>query len=464
MAENERKVSYLLNLLGRKRTAKETEDDTPLDSDSDYEDMIATTPISHKANLIESIAKSHTSFDPSLSSVTDDYDSQTTIVQDETEDLILESFKEHPDLAFNYSGHKKYIEKSLNAKLPAGYFVLDPNHPWMMYWLYNALNVITIDDEIEARFAELVDAKISSCIIDNGLNGIAGGANQLGHVAATYAGILALVSTKNYEVLTILRPNLYRWYLSLKREDGSFSMHVDGESDTRSTYCVLVVCSLLNMLTPEITQGTLEWLNRCQTYEGGFAGTPDTEAHGGYTFCAVASYFLLFADKAEFHTSKSFNLASLIRWSVQRQYQVEGGVSGRTNKLVDACYSFWIGALFPLLESISNDIELFNRDGLRNYILRCAQADQGGFRDKPGKLVDFYHTNYTLCGLSICEHLVGLTDQQGEDPLAFNFKVRGAIEKVHTKPVNPVFGLPIEVINEARINLNVREGVERLRI
>lgn len=32
---------------------------------------------------------------------------------------------------------------------------------------------------------------------------------------------------------------------------------------------------------------------RCQTYEGGFGGTPGSEAHGGYTFCAVAGLAIL---------------------------------------------------------------------------------------------------------------------------------------------------------------------------
>ena len=32
---------------------------------------------------------------------------------------------------------------------------------------------------------------------------------------------------------------------------------------------------------------------RCQTYEGGFGGTPCTEAHGGYTFCCVSALKLL---------------------------------------------------------------------------------------------------------------------------------------------------------------------------
>jgi len=32
--------------------------------------------------------------------------------------------------------------------------------------------------------------------------------------------------------------------------------------------------------------------------------------------------------------------------------QFEGGFQGRTNKLVDCCYSFWQGAMFPILHSI----------------------------------------------------------------------------------------------------------------
>lgn len=34
-------------------------------------------------------------------------------------------------------------------------------------------------------------------------------------------------------------------------------------------------------------------MNRCQSYEGGFGSNPGSEAHGGYTFCAVASLSIL---------------------------------------------------------------------------------------------------------------------------------------------------------------------------
>lgn len=30
----------------------------------------------------------------------------------------------------------------------------------------------------------------------------------------------------------------------------------------------------------------------------------------------------------------------------------EGGFQGRTNKLVDGCYSFWQGAAFPLIYTL----------------------------------------------------------------------------------------------------------------
>lgn len=44
----------------------------------------------------------------------------------------------------------------------------------------------------------------------------------------------------------------------------------------------------------------------------------------------------------------------LYRWAVNMQgIPIEGGgFKGRTNKLVDGCYSWWVGGLFPLLEDV----------------------------------------------------------------------------------------------------------------
>lgn len=45
----------------------------------------------------------------------------------------------------------------------------------------------------------------------------------------------------------------------------------------------------------------------------------------------------------------ALDLNRLEAWASARQAAVEGGFCGRTGKLADGCYSFWQGALFPLL-------------------------------------------------------------------------------------------------------------------
>lgn len=40
------------------------------------------------------------------------------------------------------------------------------------------------------------------------------------------------------------------------------------------------------------------------------------------------------------------------RWSINKQMQFEGGFQGRTNKLVDGCYSFWCGAIMPIVQAL----------------------------------------------------------------------------------------------------------------
>jgi protein farnesyltransferase subunit beta len=89
----------------------------------------------------------------------------------------------------------------------------------------------------------------------------------------------------------------------------------------------------------------------------------------------------------------------LLSWLSARQYAPEGGFSGRTNKLVDGCYSHWVGSCWPLIQSALDGPQpasgperpsigsLFSREGLMHYVLCCCQWKQGGLRDKPGKYV-----------------------------------------------------------------------------
>lgn len=78
---------------------------------------------------------------------------------------------------------------------------------------------------------------------------------------------------------------------------------------------------------------------------------------------------------------------------------MEGGFNGRTNKLVDGCYAFWIGALFPIINN-TMAVDLFNTskyvfiffsclESLQKYIINCCQNKFGGLRDKVDMYIHF---------------------------------------------------------------------------
>lgn len=106
--------------------------------------------------------------------------------------------------------------------------------------------------------------------------------------------------------------------------------------------------SLTNMLTPELISGVADYvikyillllyLNRCQSYEGGFSAVPGTETHAGYTYCGAAALALL-------NELDKCNVDSLEEWVCNCQTTFEGGFRGRLNKLVDNCYSHWQAAV-----------------------------------------------------------------------------------------------------------------------
>merc|ERR1719486_1510232 len=120
----------------------------------------------------------------------------------------------------------------------------------------------------------------------------------------------------------------------------------------RGTYCAIAVASMLNILTDELIEGVPEYVARCQNWEGGISGEAGLEAHGGYAYCGLAALCII--GKAD-----ALDLHALLNWACHRQMSLEGGFQGRTNKLVDSCYSFWQGALFPLLH------EAFRQKGVQ---------------------------------------------------------------------------------------------------
>ncbi|KAK9239015.1 terpenoid cyclases/protein prenyltransferase alpha-alpha toroid [Lipomyces kononenkoae] len=349
--------------------------------------------------------------------------------------------------------HADFLTIPMSFQLPPNYTGLDASKPWLVYWPLQALGILDPDsltDDILSR----IGPSIMACL--NETEGAFGGGNgQTSHLAATYACLNALAIAQDEDVwLQINRERLYKWLMSVKRPDGGFSMHVGGEEDVRAVYCALASAALLNIITPELTEGTAEWISRCQTYEGGIGGAPDNEAHGGYAFCGLAALCIL-GNPIEM-IPKHLDVDNLVRWLSARQYQPEGGFSGRTNKLVDGCYSWWVGGCWSILEGALSWITakdvLWSKADLQKYILCCCQSPRGGLRDKPGKSSDFYHSCYVLSGLSEAQHRYSFSPKLRDSSTgkwsfmwAYKLELPDVVivdEQNTVRPINPVHVLP----------------------
>lgn len=386
----------------------------------------------------------------------------TVLDQEATEEAVLELLEDavnNPPTQYLLKEKHYAFLKRMVGPLPGGFVTLDASRTWCVYWALNAMMLLG-DDTVPEVYGSRIVSTILSCVSPAG--GIGGSQGHLGHLAPTYAAINALAISGREEGWAQLdRRAMYNWILSLKQPDGSFRMHVGGECDTRSMYCALAIASLLNMLTEELTENCAKYLTSCQTYEGGFSGSPGLEAHGGYAFCALASLCILYPPK---EVPKYMHIGKFMRWMSARQHQPEGGFSGRTNKLVDGCYNHWVGGCWALLENIVSYHDLWNRTALQNYTLYCCQSETGGLRDKPGKGPDAYHSNYVLAGLSGAHYKYTYTPQEGDVMGDYAFRWSGSpSDRVRVLPqnrvaeINPIHVIPAGFAEKMRAFFSKRE-------
>jgi protein farnesyltransferase subunit beta len=382
--------------------------------------------------------------------IVDSLVTETSEAQLETQRSCQELLKHTVSGTLLREKHVRYLRSMLETRLPGPFKSMDASRPWLVYWAANALALLGEDI---SDLNEAISSSILAC--QNSTGGLGGGNRQLSHLAPTYAGVSALaLSGDKAAWKQIDRGKCYSWMMSLKQSDGSFRMCEGGESDPRATYCALAVASLLNILTPDLVAGSGQYISRCQTYEGGFANVPIGEAHGGYAFCALAS--LCFLGPPSEVIAKYIDVDRALKWFSCRQLDLEKGFSGRTNKLVDGCYSHWVGGCWAFLASALHPTPtepVWDIQGLQRYVLVCCQDSRGGLRDKPGKHPDTYHSNYAICGLSAAQHRYTFENQSGElGDWAFLWKSQRSVERDANwvKPINPVHVLPEGVAETMR--------------
>ena len=76
---------------------------------------------------------------------------------------------------------------------------------------------------------------------------------------------------------------------SLQQPDGSFAGDEWGEIDTRFLYSALHAAALLHQLPKLDVAAAVEYVLRCQNFDGAFGLAPGCESHTGQVFCCVGA-------------------------------------------------------------------------------------------------------------------------------------------------------------------------------
>jgi geranylgeranyl transferase type-2 subunit beta len=135
----------------------------------------------------------------------------------------------------------------------------------------------------------------------------------------------------------------------------------------------------------------------CANFDGGYGSSPGAESHSGQIFACLGALSIAgridLADKDK-----------LASWLSERQVE-GGGLNGRPEKDPDVCYSWWVVSSLAMLGKLN----WIDGKKLETYILNCQDPEKGGFSDRPGNMVDVFHTVFGLAGLSLFSY-PGLED------------------------------------------------------
>eukprot|EP01132_Coremiostelium_polycephalum_P007555 gene7555-9289_t len=330
------------------------------------------------------------------------------------------TIKNNQDI-FEFEKITKFFTRSLNA-LPKPYTSGLPNHLSLIYFTVSGLDLLNKLDLIESEKQNIIDWVYSQQILpsssDHQLN-----LDHCGFRGFNYIGLPFTVNNinaigrksveqeppKSYDL-----PSLANTYCALlllrilgddfsgvdkksileslkfrQMPDGSFSGSPNVyESDMRYLFCACAISFMLDDFSSIDIDRAVSYILASQSYEFGFAQGPNQEAHGGSTFCAIASLTLL--DKLNVIP----NPDKFVHWLINKQIT---GFCGRTNKDPDSCYSFWIGASLEMM----GKHHLVDLPLLRGYLASAQHSVIGGISKEPGEFPDVLHTYMSLSGLAI---------------------------------------------------------------
>ncbi|XP_033124283.1 geranylgeranyl transferase type-2 subunit beta-like [Anneissia japonica] len=251
-----------------------------------------------------------------------------------------------------------------------------------VYW---GITVMDLMNQLERMNKQNILQFISDCQHECG--GISSSLKHDPHLLYTLSAIQILTIYESLETINI--DKVVSYVSGLQQEDGSFMGDKWGEIDTRFSFCAVACLSLLNRLDAINVDKAVEYVLSCMNFDGGFGCRPGSESHSGQIYCCLG---MLSITKSLHHV----NTDMLGWWLCERQLP-SGGLNGRPEKLPDVCYSWWVLASLKII----GKIHWIDKEKLESYILACQDDETGGFADRPGDMVDPFHTLFGIAGLSL---------------------------------------------------------------
>lgn len=277
-----------------------------------------------------------------------------------------------------------------------------------IYWGLTAMDLM---NELDRMDKDEVLSFVRECQHQCGGFGASVGHDP--HLLYTLSAIQILVLYDSVDTVSVDR--VVSFVSGLQQEDGSFVGDKWGEVDTRFSFCAVACLVLLNHLEAINVDKAVEFVVSCMNFDGGFGCRPGSESHSGQIYCCLGMLSLV----AQLHHVDADKLGW---WLCERQLP-SGGLNGRPEKLPDVCYSWWVLASLKII----GRLHWIDRDKLVAFVLATQDEETGGFADRPGDIVDPYHTLFGIAGLSL-------------------------LGQENIRRVNPVLCMPEEVIQRHRIS------------
>ncbi|KAF2744115.1 geranylgerany transferase type II beta subunit [Sporormia fimetaria CBS 119925] len=296
------------------------------------------------------------------------------------------------ELRLHVDQHVRYIQSLDTRKGELEYWLTEHLRLNGLYWGLTALHLLGHGDALPRH--EVLDF-VFSCMHDNGGFGAAPGHDA--HMLYTVSAVQILATLDAFDELEARvsggRQEIGQYIAALQDlETGTFAGDEWGETDTRFLYGAFNALSLMGLLHMVDVDKAVAHVQRCANFDGGYGTSPGAESHSGQIFTCLGA--LTIAGRLD-----GVDQDKLGAWLSERQLK-NGGLNGRPEKKEDVCYSWWVMSSLAML----NKLHWIDGTKLATFILQCQDPELGGLADRPGDMVDVFHTVFGIAGLSLLKY------------------------------------------------------------